>query len=48
MQSKKNSVRKQVENRTEKTRRFNGELECTQYAGEIEIERESKQKLYSK
>ena len=36
---KKNSVRKQGGNRTEKIRRFNGELECTQYVGETEREK---------
>ena len=42
----KSSVRKQIENRTQNIRRFNGELEYTQYVGEID--REKTQKLYTK
>ena len=43
----KNSVRKQVENQTQKIRRFNGELGNTQYAEGKERESESKhKKLY--
>ena len=35
----KNSVRKPVENRTQKICRFNGELKCTQYTGETKREK---------